>query len=357
MEKNNNKKGNYHHFPNKKRLIIPFKKKFKAKIKKSKYNKLKYFKIISLIILFIMLLIIFFFKKDNLNNNYGLSFELKMKDYANDSKKFAIFNRYRGWDCGFFSNYLVHLGCMRHYVEEGYIPIVDLQSWPNRYNDKNTSKYNPWELFFYQPYNYTMGEVKQYAKNFEYINCTENFPRPDEILIFFNKSSTIFWHNFADRYMPIRNEILSEVKIIMKNLFGDSKNILGVKLRGTDYKNRPGGHSIQPDVKQVIQDVKAFDKKYKYDFIFFATEDEEIQRQFVPEFKDKIKMLVPDDKYMINFKDKNYQFLNNVKNYFFNVIILSKCLDIISSKTSGSASLVVITNGFRNSYYYNLGTY
>ena len=304
-----------------------------------------------------MLFIITFFKKESLNNNYGLSFEQKMKDYNNPSKKFAIFNRYNGWDCGFFSNYIVHLGCMRHYLEEGYIPIVDLQSWPNRYNEKNTSLYNPWELFFYQPYNYTMGEVKQYAKNFEYINCTENYPRPDEILIFFNKSSTIFWHNFANKYMPIRNEILSEAKIIMNNLFGDSKNILGVKLRGTDYKKRPGGHSIQPKIEQVIPDVKAYDKKYKYDFIFLATEDEEIKQRFIPEFEGKIKLLNPDDKFMINFKDQNYQFLKEVKNYVFNIIILANCLDIISSKTSGSASLVVITNGFRNSFFYNLGTY
>ena len=65
--------------------------------------------------------------------------------------------------------------------------------------------------------------------------------------------------------MPVKKKIIKEAKVIMKNLFGKSKNILGVKIRGTDYLRRPGGHSVQPKVEQVIKDVKMYDEKYKYD--------------------------------------------------------------------------------------------
>ena len=45
------------------------------------------------------------------------------------------------------------------------------------------------------------------------------------------------------------------------------------------------------------------------------------------------------------------------KIYFLNIIILSKCLDIISSRCSGAAGIFVLTNGFRNMKIYDLGEY
>lgn len=152
---------------------------------------------------------------------------------------------------------------------------------------------------------------------------------------------------------------MQEVKIIIKKLFGKSKNILGVKIRGTDYvKKRPRGHSVQPNVDQVISDVKNFDLKYNYDFIFFASEDELIKKKFIPEFKDKLKILNPDDdRYMIKFRDKQYEHLNYVKNYLFNTIILSKCLDLISSRCIGATGIILLSKGFRHLIIYNLGVY
>ena len=152
---------------------------------------------------------------------------------------------------------------------------------------------------------------------------------------------------------------MQEVKIIIKKLFGKSKNILGVKIRGTDYvKKRPRGHSVQPNVDQVISDVKNFDLKYNYDFIFFASEDELIKKKFIPEFRDKLKILNPDDdRYMIKFRDKQYEHLNYVKNYLFNTIILSKCLDLISSRCIFATGIILLSKGFRHLIIYNLGVY
>ena len=292
-------------------------------------------------------------KKKNIK---GLSLEQKKYDF--NFKKFGLIRRIDCPYCGLFSSYNVNLGCIYKYLNEGYIPIIDFQSSGNALNfNPNTTLFNPWELFFDQPFNYTLKEVNKYAKNKTYLDCHPYMYRPDEKSIYFDNSSIIFWHNFAKKYMPVKNEILNEVNIIMKYLFGNSKNILGVKLRGTDYRFKPGGHPVQPEVEQVIKDVKIYDEKYKYDFIFFATEDEEIKNKFVPEFKDKIKLLNYNDSHMINFKNKSYEHLNYVKNYVLNVIILSKCIDIIASQTSGAASMLVMTEGFRNSLFYNLGVY
>ena len=46
-----------------------------------------------------------------------------------------------------------------------------------------------------------------------------------------------------------------------------------------------------------------------------------------------------------------------MRTYLINIIILSKCLDIITSKTAGSIVTFILTNGFRNIKVYNLGHY
>jgi hypothetical protein len=46
-----------------------------------------------------------------------------------------------------------------------------------------------------------------------------------------------------------------------------------------------------------------------------------------------------------------------MKIYLINIIILSKCLDIIASRTAGSIVAFILTNGFRNIKIYNLGYY
>ena len=280
-----------------------------------------------------------------------------MKDY--DTKKFAIMRRTECPDCGFFSFYIVHLGCIKRYLEKGYIPIIDLQSFKNIYNKRNKSVYNPWEVFFYQPYNYTLAEVKKYAKNIYHKACTQNYYRPNPLNIYFHNSSIKFWHNISKNYMPVKNVIMEEADLIMKKFFGNSKNILGVKIRGTNYvSDRPKGHSIQPNIEQVISDVKIFDEKYKYDFIFFTTEDENILNKFVKEFDNKLKVLYPKDfKNVTNYDERVNRKLSSVKNYLLDVIILSKCLDIIASQNSGCTGAFIMTEGFRNKKIYELGLY
>ena len=252
------------------------------------------------------------------------------------------------------------------YLSEGYIPIVDLQSFSNAYNKNKTLKQNPWELFFYQPYNYTLEEVMRFAKNITYFICISQLYRPSEINIYYQKYYINFWHNFAKKYMPVRNEIIQEVKVIMRKLFFNSRNILGVKLRGTDFLSiRPKGHSIPPKVEQVILDVKEMDRKYKYDFIFFATEDELIKKKFIPEFEEKLKLYNPNviiqynynDTYVINLNEKINGNLEYIKNYLINIIILSNCLDLITAKGCGPAGIFILTKGFRNVKIYDLGRY
>ena len=342
---------------NKKKIIS--KKRFIKTKNISKVKRNNYY--VKVLFLTFLLIILYFFFGYHSKNTYGLPFNKKIKDYL--QKKFIILRRKDCPGCGFFSFYGVHLGCINKTLNEGYIPIIDLQSFENKYNKGNLSLYNPWELFFYQMNNYTLEEIKKYAKNIKYERCNSNIDRPDERFIYYQNDSMIFWRNIAKNYMSIKKELMNEAENIMKKIFGNSNNILGVKLRGTDYvRGKPHEHAIPPKVKQVIADVKDMDKQYNYDFIFLVTEDEDIKKKFIPEFGEKLKLFNPtllkeDIKKIEDLYEQTKAYLDFIKNYVLNIIILSKCLDLIAARCGGTMGAFIITEGFRHTKIYNLGEY
>ena len=297
---------------------------------------------------------------------YFLNIKFNSKKYLYQFKKFAIITK-ESSICGLFSFYIYFLGCINKYINEGYIPIVDLKSYPNGYNGFNTSiNYNPWELFFEQPYNYTMEEVLKNAKHIVYIKCDERIYRPDERIIYYNNDLIKFWSHLGKKYIPIKNEIQKESNFIIQKLFNNSNNVLGVKIRGTDYiKLKLKAHPIPPSLDVAIEGVKYLNFKNNYDWIFISSEDNIIKERFIKEFKNKIKFLNPKTKinynfttgdYLINNKDINGN-IEYATNYVMNIYILSKCTDIVMSRGSGGVGVILFADGFRNSIFYNLGEY
>ena len=131
------------------------------------------------------------------------------KDYEN--LHFAIIQRLCS-ECGLLSFFIVHLGCIHNQLLDGYIPIIDLKSFPNLINGYNTSHNNYWELFFEQPFGYTLEEVLKNAKNIKYVKCQDCSPRPDSTSMIYNEVKINFWRNMLINYMQIKKEILYCIK-------------------------------------------------------------------------------------------------------------------------------------------------
>ena len=88
--------------------------------------------------------------------------------------------------------------------------------------------------------------------------------------------------------MPIKKEFIREANNKYRILFGRSNNVLGVLVRWTDYTTlKLKGHPIQPSAELVMEDITKMDNKYKYDFIFLTTEDENIRRKIIGRFDKK----------------------------------------------------------------------
>jgi len=296
--------------------------------------------------------------------NYSLIKRVNL-DYENIN--FSVIRRASCGNCGLFSNYIVYLGCIRKYLFEGFVPILEFESYKNVMNGfiVDLSKGNPWEYYFNQPFGYKYSDIKKKAKNIKYFECKQNIKRPNE-KIFLNKKSMNYWHIMAKQYIPIKNEIIIESNKIIKKLFKESRNILGVLLRGTDYiARKPHGHPIPPKVENAINDVKLFDKINKYDWIFLATEDNIIRLKFINAIGSKVKYLLNKHKILYNYATKKFlsvsiDFKKNIefnKIYLLNIIIISKCLDLLAANTSGTIGIFVLTKGFRNYKVYMLGHY
>lgn len=268
--------------------------------------------------------------------------------------------------CGLFSAYISFLGCIRQFMIQGFIPILELESYKNTINGftVDPSKGNPWEYYFNQPFGYQYSNIKKQAKNIKYFVCHAKI-RPDGNF-YLNKEVMNYWRSFARKYLPIKIEIIKESNYIIRRIFNNSRNVLGVLLRGTDYiAKKPYKHPIPPKTKDVIKDVKKLDNKNKYDWIFLATEDNFIREEFIRAIGIKVKYLLNKSKINYNYYKKKYlafniDFKRNKefnKIYLLNIIILSKCLDLLSARTTGTYGIFIFTKGFRNYKVYNLGYY
>ena len=189
---------------------------------------------------------------------------------------------------------------------------------------------------------------------------------PDQRVLPFPEAKRYFWHNFAKQFLPIKKDLINLSNKLINKLFNKSKNILGVLARGTDYiALKPKSHPIQPNISNIIKDVKYMDDKYIYDYIFFSSDDEIYRNIFSKSFPSKNKQIRLKIKINYDYSQKLYFGLNkdvkgNIefnKIYLLNIIILSKCLDLIATKCNGTVGILILTNGFRNTKIYDLGLY
>ena len=82
-----------------------------------------------------------------------------IKNFLNNSEKFQNYNLSfaiitRNFNCsnGLFGYYVAYISCLYKYINNGFIPILDLTLFPNIFNQfRNKSPENndnPWEIFF-----------------------------------------------------------------------------------------------------------------------------------------------------------------------------------------------------------------
>lgn len=156
--------------------------------------------------------------------------------------------------------------------QKGYIPYVD---WKNYMTQYYNGIDNVWEYFFMQPSEITEEEVYS-CKNVYLSGWTFNNINPLGLFekdIFFDKEIEKKSYDLLFNNLRFSNEVLKVVETEAQNI--DIDKCIGVYVRGTDYvRLKPSGEYIQPNVRQVEEQIIKFVNKYNAP-IFLVTEDGE----------------------------------------------------------------------------------
>lgn len=260
------------------------------------------------------------------------------------------------------------------YAEDhGYIPVVDLKNHSTQYTEESTKgKVNVWELFFKQPAGYSLDDISQ-SKNV-IINKMDSCPAPQYYMgqdTFYDDPVRLeYFRKLYHKYIKFSDQTKSYLDAEYNRLFKDKGKIIGVLCRGTDYITlKPKGHPIQPDSSMVIEDVKRAMKEYGANYVFLATEDQDILDDFLKVFGDKLlyidqhrisKSQMKGNEYLsdtIAEYNKNIDPFHRGIQYFSATYLLSICDIYIGGRTGGSKGTLLMTKGFEYQKIYDLGIY
>lgn len=257
-------------------------------------------------------------------------------------------------------NYYRNLHFIAYAINKGWIPVVDWEHYgmldhQEEYPINGTR--NGWEYFWNQPSSYSLDEVyksknvvlsnrntidtpfmppckypKPYQKNAE--ECAKRCKQYDKLIEF---------NEFTSSYI---NEKIN-------NLFPQNARILGVSMRGTDYKTLAlPGHPEQPEIGDLIRYIEKYMQEWNMEYIFIACEAQNVIDAVKKAFSSKV-IVLPRKRYLkepevgnnpLYVPGQKYQ--TNL-DYVTEMAMLSKCTSLLASY-SGGVRIAVIWN--RNHY-------
>lgn len=257
--------------------------------------------------------------------------------------------------------------------DNNYIPVVDLQNYKTQYTcDETYGIINVWELFFKQPAGVSLSDIA-HARNI-IINRQEPAPMKKYLMgqsSFYDCPHKImFYKNLFNEYIHFNKKTEEYLNNVKREIIGDRTNIIGVLCRGTDYVLlRPKGHPIQPSPSQVINDVKELMNLYDSHYVFLATEDADILKQFQDTFGEGLLFINQPRIYKkdINANEmlsetkqrlmtKTDSWLSGVQ-YLAAIWLLTQCDHFIGGRTGGTKGVLLMSKGFISEKIYNLGMY
>lgn len=235
--------------------------------------------------------------------------------------------------------------------KRGWIPVIKLDSFPNQYLECEGE--NMWEYYF-EPVSDILendmlknGSIISLKENHNWLNMYEINP-------FFLHEDSYLHSVTKEKYF--KNEIvLNQItrKYVEENMPEQIKNesikVLGVVMRGSDYRNsaikKRGEKKENAEPQQVIKRINEICALWGYEYIFVATEDNEYLEMFKNEFKERLIYVsqkrvhyvtqIDDDKFvnqMLNIQgDKDF-----TRKYLTTLTALSKCDALLASTYCGA---------------------
>lgn len=271
---------------------------------------------------------------------------------------------------GLFSNVKHVLEGIVYASEHDYIPAVDMKNYPTSYSSlrKFNDTYNAWEYFF-EPLS-SLSLESAYASESLILSAGDrillNSPTSGRNLQFiFDKTILQNIHLIYKKNIKLNSFTIQFIQDLMNFIGINTNNSLGVFYRG-DKRYVELGHTKQPSLEIVVDDVKLFIVKYSINNIFLSTDSKHAREVFEREFGTSVYT-----NFRTDFNQNNTEILNFFSKYDIPTTEISTTLSYlaeiyisamlpynISSITNGSAFIHIINGGqFKASKLYNLGTF
>lgn len=267
---------------------------------------------------------------------------------------------------GLASHIITNLGQIVVSLDNGYIPVIDTINADNLFTDLSKQhSVNAWELYFDQPMASAFEEIAG-DKEVTILDGIPDFMPSYNMDCLMNPELMAFWRGIMKEYMPVSAALNDRVRECLDRLpFHNSKKILGILCRGTDYTNiRPYNHPVQPPLEAVFAKADEFMHNYGCDYCYLATEDQEILNAFRNKFQSRLlttqeiyyesalkdTINETNSKRCIDAHQKNMEYLTAL-------ILLSKCQFFIGGRTSGTVVSMLLSKGFDAEYIWDCGRY
>lgn len=154
-------------------------------------------------------------------------------------------------------------------------PVVELGNKINYYDEEFSKEINPFNYYFL-PYNGVT--IEDYKKSSRVVEA-----KPEDIIAFcrtqdgYNYEDRIYLYaGYYKKYFNLEPQIFESIQIEINNLWKNGSNsVLGVHIRGTDYKIGYNRHPVYVLVDEYIDTIKEALQTNTYKMIFVATDEQE----------------------------------------------------------------------------------
>ena len=269
-------------------------------------------------------------------------------------------------ELGFFGLYNYVVENLKVAEQKKAEPVIDWKHYPNDYilEDKLVGRVNAWEYFFLPASGISLEEV-YHSKNVimsggAYSGTLSEVKDAGELL----ESSRLI-----AKYIVLNEKTGKLFDQEYKRLGMDKSRVLGVKCRGTDFREtKPKNHVICPDVDTTVTIISEKCKEWgEFDKIFLATEDANMFEQMKNIYSDKLvyneteRFTTANGQWLNKLFDKSdadtgYKY-ERMLEYLISVYLLSRCDALIAPIVGATLGAMRIKGEYNQFYLIHLGNY
>lgn len=296
----------------------------------------------------------------------------------NPDKVFYVIQRgTNSYGNGLMANFLVTVIAMRYALQQGYIPIVDMQNYYNINMELyDLGKVNTWEQYFKQPAgDITLEEVYK-SKYVVYSDLGMDCVKVRQPDLYFwedmvqSREINDYYHDLYKRYLGLAPGIEERLGEEFDKLFGKCREeeIAGICIRGTDYtKSKPFLHYMQPALEQAGDKAEEFLEKHPIQYLYVTSDEKKTVEYFEKRFPGKVRFMEhpyfdsfhtsdADTLSEIHFDRKNDPYLRGLE-YLISVLLLTRCAYLIAGRCSASHAAMMINNHYKDKFIFDIGRY